>query len=161
GFGQDIVPSYSCYVGLYGNECCSSLSDSFGELIYGCLSLGFLSRVGHLEQVGSQKWSSEQFELSALVCGHDACGVSVIIGVPPDSQSLSMDPMALLTGRIWTRALLGGFKSKDSVPQLVTDFMTKKFSLDPLITHVLAFEKINEGFDLLLSGKSIRTVLTF
>jgi Zn-dependent alcohol dehydrogenase len=48
------------------------------------------------------------FQLSALVCGHDACGVSVIIGVPPDSQSLSMDPMALLTGRIWTRALFGG-----------------------------------------------------
>lgn len=46
-----------------------------------------------------------------------------------------------------------GFKSKDSVPKLVTDFMAKKFSLDPLITHILPFEKINEGFDLLRSGK--------
>ncbi|XP_020008842.2 alcohol dehydrogenase 1C-like [Castor canadensis] len=99
--------------------------------------------------------------LSALLCCHDACGVSVIIGVPPDSQSLSMDPMALLTGRIWTGALFGGFKSKDAVPQLVADFMAKKFSLDPLITNVLPFEKVNEGFDLLHSGKSIRTVLTF
>lgn len=46
-----------------------------------------------------------------------------------------------------------GFKSKDSVPKLVADFMAKKFPLDPLITHVLPFEKINEGFDLLRSGK--------
>jgi Zn-dependent alcohol dehydrogenase len=48
------------------------------------------------------------FQLSSLLCCHDACGVSVIIGVPPDSQRLSMDPMALLTGRIWTGALFGG-----------------------------------------------------
>lgn len=49
--------------------------------------------------------------------------------------------------------LFSGFKSKDSVPKLVADFMAKKFALDPLITHVLPFEKINEGFDLLRSGK--------
>lgn len=46
-----------------------------------------------------------------------------------------------------------GFKSKDSVPKLVTDFMAKKFPLDPLITHISPFEKINEGFELLRSGK--------
>jgi alcohol dehydrogenase 1/7 len=49
--------------------------------------------------------------------------------------------------------LFSGFKSKDAVPQLVADFMAKKFSLDPLITNVLPFEKVNEGFDLLHSGK--------
>ncbi|XP_020033363.1 alcohol dehydrogenase 1C isoform X1 [Castor canadensis] len=99
--------------------------------------------------------------VSALASCHDACGVSVIVGVPPDSQNLSMNPMALLTGRTWKGALFGGFKSKDSIPKLVADFMAKKFPLDPLITNVLPFEKINEGFDLLRSGKSIRTVLTF
>lgn len=50
-------------------------------------------------------------------------------------------------------ALLPGFKSKDAVPKLVADFMAKKFPLEPLITHVLPFEKINEGFDLLRAGK--------
>ncbi|XP_006742127.1 alcohol dehydrogenase E chain [Leptonychotes weddellii] len=99
--------------------------------------------------------------LAALSCCQESYGVSVIVGVPPNSQDLSMNPMLLLTGRTWKGAIFGGFKSKDSVPKLVADFMAKKFPLDPLITHVLPFEKINEGFDLLRSGKSIRTILTF
>uniref|UniRef100_A0A8C0X1J9 Alcohol dehydrogenase 1 n=1 Tax=Castor canadensis TaxID=51338 RepID=A0A8C0X1J9_CASCN len=99
--------------------------------------------------------------VSSLLCCQKAYGVSVIVGVPPDSQSLSMNPMMLLTGRTWKGAIFGGFKSKDSVPKLVDDFMAKKFPLDSLITNVLSFEKINEGFDLLRSGKSIRTILTF
>lgn len=98
---------------------------------------------------------------AALESCQDAYGISVIVGVPPGSQNLSMNPMLLLSGRTWKGAVFGGFKSKDSVPRLVTEFMAKKFSLDPLITHVLPFEKINEAFDLLRTGKSIRTVLTF
>ncbi|OBS59192.1 hypothetical protein A6R68_09683, partial [Neotoma lepida] len=97
---------------------------------------------------------------SSLLSCHPACGVSVIVGVPPNAQSLSVNPMLLLLGRTWKGAIFG-FKSKDSVPKLVTDFMAKKFPLEPLITHVLPFEKINEAFDLLRAGKSIRTVLTF
>lgn len=99
--------------------------------------------------------------MAALSCCQESYGVSVIVGVPPHSQNISMSPMLLLTGRTWKGAVFGGFKSKDSVPKLVADFMAKKFPLDPLITHVLPFEKINEGFDLLRSGKSIRTILTF
>ncbi|XP_004431047.1 PREDICTED: alcohol dehydrogenase E chain [Ceratotherium simum simum] len=99
--------------------------------------------------------------MASLSCCHEAYGVSVIVGVPPDSQNLSVNPMLLLSGRTWKGAIFGGFKSKDSVPKLVADFMAKKFALDPLITHVLPFEKINEGFDLLRSGKSLRTILTF
>ncbi|EFB21092.1 hypothetical protein PANDA_017937, partial [Ailuropoda melanoleuca] len=91
--------------------------------------------------------------VAALSCCQESYGVSVIVGVPPNSQNLSMNPMLLLTGRTWKGAIFGGFKSKDSVPKLVADFMAKKFPLDPLITHVLPFEKINEGFDLLRSGK--------
>ncbi|KAM9237410.1 alcohol dehydrogenase S chain-like [Dugong dugon] len=99
--------------------------------------------------------------VSALSCCHEAYGVSVIVGVPPGSQELQMNPMLLLTGRTWRGAILGGYKSKDSIPKLVAEFMAKKFPLDSIITHVLPFEKINEGFDLLRSGKSIRTILTF
>nr|BAH14872.1 unnamed protein product [Homo sapiens] len=99
--------------------------------------------------------------MASLLCCHEACGTSVIVGVPPASQNLSINPMLLLTGRTWKGAVYGGFKSKEGIPKLVADFMAKKFSLDALITHVLPFEKINEGFDLLHSGKSIRTVLTF
>uniref|UniRef100_A0A2K6FJW9 alcohol dehydrogenase n=1 Tax=Propithecus coquereli TaxID=379532 RepID=A0A2K6FJW9_PROCO len=87
--------------------------------------------------------------MAALLCCHVACGTSVVVGVPPDSQTLSMNPLMLLTGRTWKGGIFGGFKSKESVPKLVADFMAKKFSLDALITNVLPFEKINEGFDLL------------
>ncbi|XP_023404293.1 alcohol dehydrogenase S chain-like isoform X2 [Loxodonta africana] len=99
--------------------------------------------------------------VAALSCCHEAYGVSVIIGVPPGSQDLGMNPMLLLTGRTWKGAFFGGYKGKDSIPKLVADFMAKKFPLESVITHVLPFEKINEGFDLLRSGKSIRTILTF
>uniref|UniRef100_A0A2K5MIQ9 alcohol dehydrogenase n=1 Tax=Cercocebus atys TaxID=9531 RepID=A0A2K5MIQ9_CERAT len=91
--------------------------------------------------------------MASLLYCHETCGTSVILGVPPDSQNLSMNPMLLLTGRTWKGAIFGGFKSKESVPRLVADFMAKTFSLDALITNVLPFEKINEGFDLLHSGK--------
>ncbi|XP_037686241.1 alcohol dehydrogenase S chain-like isoform X2 [Choloepus didactylus] len=91
--------------------------------------------------------------LEALLSCHEAFGVSVIIGVPPGSQNLSVDPRLLLNGRTWKGAVFGGFKGKDSIPELVTDFMANKFPLDPLITTVLPFGKLNEGFDLLRSGK--------
>uniref|UniRef100_A0A8C6EFY3 alcohol dehydrogenase n=2 Tax=Microcebus murinus TaxID=30608 RepID=A0A8C6EFY3_MICMU len=99
--------------------------------------------------------------MSALLCCHEACGTSVVVGVAPGSDTLSVNPLVLLTGRTWTGGIFGGYKSKDSVPKLVADFMAKKYSFDALISHVMPFEKINEGFDLLRSGKSIRTVLTF
>uniref|UniRef100_A0A2K5QAH9 alcohol dehydrogenase n=1 Tax=Cebus imitator TaxID=2715852 RepID=A0A2K5QAH9_CEBIM len=99
--------------------------------------------------------------MASLLCCHVACGTSVVVGLPPDSQNLSVNPMLLLAGRTWKGAVFGGYKSKEDVPRLVADFMAKKFSLDALITNVLPFEKINEGFDLLRSGKSIRTVLMF
>ncbi|XP_008056055.2 alcohol dehydrogenase 1C [Carlito syrichta] len=92
--------------------------------------------------------------MAALLCCHEACGTSIIVGVSPASQSFSVNPRLLLTGRTWKGAIFGGYKSKDSVPKLVADFMAKKFSLDALITNVLPFEKINEGFELLRSGKS-------
>ncbi|XP_060635166.2 alcohol dehydrogenase 1A [Anolis sagrei] len=98
---------------------------------------------------------------AALASCHNNYGTSVIVGVPPSAAQITFDPMLLFTGRTWKGSVFGGWKSKDSVPKLVSDFMGKKFILDPLITHTMPFEKINEGFELLRSGKSIRTVLTF
>ncbi|XP_054845638.1 alcohol dehydrogenase 1A [Eublepharis macularius] len=98
---------------------------------------------------------------AALASCHMNYGTSVIVGVPPSASEISFHPMLLFTGRTWKGSVFGGWKSKDAVPKLVSDFMGKKFVLDPLITHTLPFEKINEGFELLRSGKSIRTVLTF
>lgn len=98
---------------------------------------------------------------SALSSSHFDGGKTVIVGLAPSTAVLSFDPLLILTGRTLTGAVFGGFKSKDDVPKLVCDYMKKKFNLDPLITHYMPFEKINEGFELLRAGKSIRTILTF
>ncbi|XP_027681265.2 alcohol dehydrogenase 1 [Chelonia mydas] len=96
---------------------------------------------------------------AALASCHQNYGTSVIVGVPPTASQISYNPMLLFTGRTWKGSVFGGWKSKDSVPKLVADYMGKKFNLDALITHTLPFDKINEGFELLRAGKSIRTVL--
>ncbi|XP_069086295.1 alcohol dehydrogenase 1-like [Pleurodeles waltl] len=98
--------------------------------------------------------------VSALKSSHYAFGTTVVIGLPPAGAHLSFDPMLLLTGRTLKGALLGGFR-KDSGPQLVADYMAKKYNLDELVTHTLPFEKINEGVKLLRSGNCIRCVVTF
>ncbi|XP_040184218.1 alcohol dehydrogenase 1 [Rana temporaria] len=98
---------------------------------------------------------------SALTSSHFGCGKTVIVGLAPSSAVMTFDPLLILTGRILTGAVFGGWKSKDDVPKLVCDYLNKKFNLDPLITHTMPFEKINEGFELLRNGKSIRTILTF
>ncbi|XP_072857991.2 alcohol dehydrogenase 1B-like [Pogona vitticeps] len=98
---------------------------------------------------------------AALASCHMDYGISIIVGVPPSVSEITISPGVIFTGRTWKGSIFGGWKSKDSLPRLVSDFMQKKFTLDPLITHTLPFEKINEGFDLLRAGKSIRIVLIF
>ncbi|XP_066430081.1 alcohol dehydrogenase 1-like [Eleutherodactylus coqui] len=94
---------------------------------------------------------------SSFFCG----GKTVIVGLAPSNATMTFDPMLMLTGRVLTGAFFGGFKSKDDVPQTVDDYVNKKINFDGLITHELPFEQINEGFELLRNGKSIRTVLNF
>ncbi|KAM5339389.1 all-trans-retinol dehydrogenase [NAD(+)] ADH7 isoform 2-T2 [Glossophaga mutica] len=99
--------------------------------------------------------------VDALASCHESYGTSVVVGVPPSAKMLTYDPMLLFTGRTWKGCIFGGWKSRDDVPKLVTDFLARKFDLNQLISHSLPFKKIQEGFELLYSGQSIRTVLTF
>ncbi|KAJ1218798.1 hypothetical protein NDU88_006370 [Pleurodeles waltl] len=98
---------------------------------------------------------------AALKSCHVGYGTCVIVGVAPSSSKLSFDPMLLFTGRTCKGSAFGGWKSKDSVPKLVCDYLARKFDLDGLVTHTLPFDKINEGFDLLNKGESIRSILMF
>ncbi|XP_033016349.1 alcohol dehydrogenase 1B-like [Lacerta agilis] len=98
---------------------------------------------------------------AALASCHMNYGTSVVVGVPPSASEITFSPQLIFTGRTWKGSIFGGWKSKDAVPKLVSDFMAGKFALNPLITHTLPFDKINEGFELLRSGKSIRSVLVF
>ncbi|CAK6432948.1 unnamed protein product [Pipistrellus nathusii] len=99
--------------------------------------------------------------VDALASCHMNYGTSVVVGAPPSAKMLTYDPMLLFTGRTWKGCVFGGWKSRDDVPKIVNDFLAKKFDLDQLITHILPFKNIQEGFELLYSGKSIRTILTF
>ena len=97
----------------------------------------------------------------ALECCHRGWGVSVIIGVAGSVQEISTRPFQLVTGRVWKGTAFGGAKSRTQVPKIVDWYMEGKINIDDLITHKLSLESFNEGFDLMHSGKSIRSVVVF
>jgi S-(hydroxymethyl)glutathione dehydrogenase/alcohol dehydrogenase len=97
----------------------------------------------------------------ALECCHKGWGVSVIIGVAPSGAEINTRPFQLVTGRVWKGSAFGGARGRTDVPKIVDWYMDGKINIDDLITHTLPLERINEGFDLMHAGKSIRTVVTF
>jgi S-(hydroxymethyl)glutathione dehydrogenase / alcohol dehydrogenase len=97
----------------------------------------------------------------ALECAHRGWGQSIIIGVAGAGQEISTRPFQLVTGRIWKGTAFGGARGRTDVPRIVDWYMEGRINIDDLITHVLPFERINEGFDLLRRGESIRTVVTY
>ncbi len=98
---------------------------------------------------------------AALECCHKGWGESIIIGVAGAGQEIKTRPFQLVTGRVWKGSAFGGVKGRSQLPSMVQDAMAGKIKLDPFITHQLPLEKINEAFDLLHEGKSIRTVIHF
>lgn len=98
---------------------------------------------------------------SALECCHKGWGESVVIGVAGAGEEISTRPFQLVTGRVWRGSAFGGVKGRSELPGMVEQAMSGEIQLDPFITHTLPFEQINEAFDLLHAGKSIRTVLSY
>ena len=97
----------------------------------------------------------------ALECAHKGWGKSTIIGVAGGGVEISTRPFQLVTGRVWQGSAFGGARGRTDVPRIVDWYMTGRISIDPLITHTLPLERINEAFDLMESGESIRTVVVF
>jgi S-(hydroxymethyl)glutathione dehydrogenase/alcohol dehydrogenase len=97
----------------------------------------------------------------ALECCHKGWGESTIIGVAGAGQEISTRPFQLVTGRVWRGTAFGGAKGRTDVPKIVDWYMDDKINIDDLITHTLALDDINEGFDLMHSGESIRSVVVF
>jgi S-(hydroxymethyl)glutathione dehydrogenase/alcohol dehydrogenase len=97
----------------------------------------------------------------ALECCHKGWGESIIIGVAGAGQEISTRPFQLVTGRVWKGTAFGGVKGRTQVPQIVDWYMDGKINIDDLITHTLPLARINEAFDLMHAGESIRTVVTF
>ena len=97
----------------------------------------------------------------ALECCHKGWGVSVIIGVAGAGQEIATRPFQLVTGRVWKGTAFGGARGRTDVQKIVDWYMEGKINIDDLITHTLPLDRINEGFDLMHRGESIRTVVTF
>lgn len=97
----------------------------------------------------------------ALECTHKGWGQSIIIGVAEAGAEISTRPFQLVTGREWKGSAFGGARGRTDVPKIVDWYMEGKINIDDLITHKLPLERINEGFDLMKSGESIRSVVEF
>jgi S-(hydroxymethyl)glutathione dehydrogenase/alcohol dehydrogenase len=97
----------------------------------------------------------------ALECCHKGWGVSVIIGVAAAGEVIKTRPFQLVTGRVWKGSAFGGARGRTDVPKIVDWYMDGKINIDDLITHVMPIEQINDAFDLMHKGESIRSVVTF
>jgi S-(hydroxymethyl)glutathione dehydrogenase/alcohol dehydrogenase len=97
----------------------------------------------------------------ALECCHKGWGVSVIIGVAGAGQEIATRPFQLVTGRVWKGTAFGGARGRTEVPRIVDWYMDGKINIDDLITHTLPLDKINDAFDLMHEGKSIRSVVVY
>jgi S-(hydroxymethyl)glutathione dehydrogenase / alcohol dehydrogenase len=97
----------------------------------------------------------------ALECTHRGWGESTIIGVAPSGTEISTRPFQLVTGRVWKGSAFGGARGRSDVPKIVDWYMDGKINIDDLITHTMPLAKINEAFDLMHEGKSIRSVVVY
>jgi S-(hydroxymethyl)glutathione dehydrogenase/alcohol dehydrogenase len=97
----------------------------------------------------------------ALECCHKGWGKSTIIGVAPAGAEIATRPFQLVTGRTWQGTAFGGAKGRTDVPKIVDWYMDGKINIDDLITHVMPLDQINDAFDLMHKGESIRGVVTF
>jgi S-(hydroxymethyl)glutathione dehydrogenase/alcohol dehydrogenase len=124
--------------------------------------------VGHLVELtrGGADYSFEcvgnvALMRQALECCHRGWGVSTIIGVAPAGAEIATRPFQLVTGRRWQGTAFGGARGRTDVPKIVDWYMDKKIRIDELITHKLPLERINEGFELMEKGESIRSVVVY
>ena len=97
----------------------------------------------------------------ALECCHRGWGTSIIIGVAESGKEIATRPFQLVTGRVWKGTAFGGARGRTDVPKIVDWYMDGKIEIDPLITHTMPLERINDAFDLMHEGKSIRSVVLF
>ncbi|MCZ7560219.1 MAG: S-(hydroxymethyl)glutathione dehydrogenase/class III alcohol dehydrogenase [Burkholderiaceae bacterium] len=124
--------------------------------------------VAHLVELtdGGADYSFEcvgnvQLMRQALECCHRGWGVSVIVGVAGAGQEISTRPFQLVTGRVWKGTAFGGARGRTDVPKIVDWYMEGKIDIDSLITHTMPLEKINDAFDLMHRGESIRSVVVY
>ncbi|XP_006893166.1 PREDICTED: alcohol dehydrogenase 6 [Elephantulus edwardii] len=98
-----------------------------------------------------------EIAVTAFMSCHESHGVCVIVGLL--AADIQLSNQLFFSGRSLKGSVFGGWKSRDHIPKLVSDYMAKKINLDPLISHTMAFSKINEAVELMKSGKCVRCML--
>ncbi len=98
---------------------------------------------------------------AALECTHRGWGQSIVVGVAGAGQEISTRPFQLVTGRTWKGTAFGGVKGRTQLPVMVEDAMNGNIELAAFVTHTMELDAINDAFDLMLDGKSIRSVVHY
>ncbi|MFO0676599.1 MAG: S-(hydroxymethyl)glutathione dehydrogenase/class III alcohol dehydrogenase [Polyangiaceae bacterium] len=153
--GVDINPSRKELAAKFGMTHFVNPKDHGDDLVAHLVELTGGGADYSFECIGNTKVMRQ-----ALECCHKGWGVSVIIGVAGAGQEIATRPFQLVTGRVWKGSAFGGARGRTDVPKIVDWYMDKKIDIDSLITHTLPLDRINEAFDLMHEGKSIRTVVT-
>ena len=154
--GVDLNPAREALARKFGLTHFVNPKDVKGDLVAHLVELTKGGADYSFECVGSVELMRQ-----ALECCHRGWGVSVIIGVAGAGQEIKTRPFQLVTGRVWKGTAFGGARGRTDVPKIVDWYMDGKINIDDLITHVLPLDRINEGFDLMHAGKSIRAVVAY
>ena len=154
--GVDLNPSKRAIAEKFGMTHFVNPSEVEGDLVNYLVDLTGGGADYAFECVGNVKLMRQ-----ALECCHKGWGECVIIGVAGAGQEIATRPFQLVTGRVWRGTAFGGARGRTDVPKIVDWYMEGKINIDDLITHVVPLERINDAFDLMHEGKSIRTVVTF
>jgi S-(hydroxymethyl)glutathione dehydrogenase / alcohol dehydrogenase len=154
--GVDLNPAREAIARKFGMTHFVNPSDVSGDLVAHLVELTQGGADYSFECVGNVKLMRQ-----ALECCHRGWGVSVIVGVAGAGQEIATRPFQLVTGRVWKGTAFGGARGRTDVPKIVDWYMQGKVQIDDLITHKLPLDRINEAFDLMHAGKSIRAVVEF
>ena len=154
--GVDLNPSKKALAEAFGMTHFVDPREVDGDLVAHLVALTDGGADFSFECIGNVKTMRQ-----ALECCHRGWGVSVIVGVAGAGQEISTRPFQLVTGRVWKGTAFGGVKGRTQVPKIVDWYMDGKIRIDELITHTLPLERINDAFELMHRGESIRSVVTF
>jgi S-(hydroxymethyl)glutathione dehydrogenase/alcohol dehydrogenase len=154
--GVDINPSRKAIAEKFGMTHFVNPKEVGGDLVAHLVALTGGGADYSFECIGNVEVMRQ-----ALECCHRGWGVSVIIGVAGAGQEIKTRPFQLVTGRVWKGSAFGGARGRSDVPKIVDWYMDGKIDIDSLITHVMPIDRINDAFDLMHEGSSIRSVVTF
>jgi S-(hydroxymethyl)glutathione dehydrogenase / alcohol dehydrogenase len=154
--GVDVNPAREALGRRFGMTHFVNPSEVTGDLVAHLVELTDGGADYSFECVGNTRLMRQ-----ALECCHRGWGQSIIIGVAGAGQEIATRPFQLVTGRAWRGTAFGGARGRTDVPKVVDWYMNGKIDIDSLITHKLPLERINEAFDLMHAGQSIRTVVEF